>query len=69
MQTWATDDASPSGITVTPDAVYVAALRGERLWRVPLNPDGPTGTPDAYLEGPSAGCGRSRSGRTGRCGS
>lgn len=51
VQTWATDDASPSGITVTPDAVYVAALRGERLWRVPLNPDGPTGTPDAYLEG------------------
>ncbi|NAZ76617.1 PQQ-dependent sugar dehydrogenase [Kineococcus sp. T13] len=51
LQTWRTDDASPSGITVTPDAVYVAALRGERLWRVPLNPDGPTGTPDAWLEG------------------
>lgn len=51
VQTWATDDASPSGVAVTPDAVYVAALRGQRLWRVPLNPDGPTGTPDAYLEG------------------
>ncbi|WP_432562943.1 PQQ-dependent sugar dehydrogenase [Kineococcus sp. SYSU DK003] len=51
VQTWATDDASPSGVAVTPDAVYVAALRGEKLWRVPLNPDGPTGTPDAYLDG------------------
>ncbi|MFD0483428.1 PQQ-dependent sugar dehydrogenase [Kineococcus sp. GCM10028916] len=51
VQTWATDDASPSGVAVTPDAVYVAALKGQRLCRVPLNPDGPTGTPDAYLEG------------------
>ncbi|NAZ87924.1 PQQ-dependent sugar dehydrogenase, partial [Kineococcus indalonis] len=51
VQTWTTDQASPSGLTVTPDAVYVAALRGERLWRVPLNPDGPTGTPDEYLTG------------------
>ncbi|NYD24170.1 PQQ-dependent sugar dehydrogenase [Kineococcus aurantiacus] len=51
LQTWATADSSPSGVAVTPDAVYVAALRGQRLWRVPLNPDGPTGTPDAYLDG------------------
>ncbi|MEZ0494344.1 sorbosone dehydrogenase family protein [Kineococcus sp. TBRC 1896] len=50
VQTWRTDEASPSGLVVTPDAVYVAALRGQRLWRVPLNPDGPTGTPDAYLQ-------------------
>jgi len=51
LQTWTTDQASPSGIAVTSDAVYVAALRGQKLWRVPLNPDGPTGTPDAYLDG------------------
>ncbi|PRY11809.1 PQQ-dependent sugar dehydrogenase [Kineococcus rhizosphaerae] len=51
LQTWATDDASPSGIAVTPDAVYVAALRGQKLWRVPVTPEGPTGTPDAYLDG------------------
>ncbi|WP_432570666.1 PQQ-dependent sugar dehydrogenase [Kineococcus sp. SYSU DK005] len=51
VQTWTTDVASPSGLTVTPDAVYLAALRGERLWRVPLNPEGPTGTPDEYLTG------------------
>ncbi|WP_432493893.1 PQQ-dependent sugar dehydrogenase [Kineococcus gypseus] len=51
VQTWTTDEASPSGIAVTADAVYVAALRGERLWRVPLNPDGPTGTPEEHLSG------------------
>lgn len=33
---WPTSDASPSGLTVTGDAVYLAGLRGERLWRVPL---------------------------------
>ncbi|WP_432493008.1 PQQ-dependent sugar dehydrogenase [Kineococcus auxinigenes] len=51
VQTWPTAEASPSGIAVTPDAVYVAGLRGERLWRVPLTPDGPTGTPQAHLQG------------------
>lgn len=29
---WAPDEASPSGITVVDDVVYVAGLRGERLW-------------------------------------
>ncbi|WP_285105676.1 PQQ-dependent sugar dehydrogenase [Promicromonospora sp. MEB111] len=33
---WPTSEASPSGIAVTDEAVYLAALRGERLWRVPL---------------------------------
>ncbi|MFH5821522.1 PQQ-dependent sugar dehydrogenase [Georgenia sp. AZ-5] len=32
---WRTGDASPSGIAVAGDAVYLAALRGEALWRVP----------------------------------
>lgn len=47
---WATDDASPSGLAVTDEAVYLAGLRGERLWRVPLTPDG-VGTPQALLVG------------------
>ncbi len=52
LVTWDTDDASPSGLTVTADAVYLAALRGERLWRVPLV-DGPAavGPPEAYATG------------------
>ncbi|MGO1317493.1 MAG: PQQ-dependent sugar dehydrogenase [Cellulomonadaceae bacterium] len=34
--TWATSEASPSGLAVTADGIYLAGLRGERLWRVPL---------------------------------
>ncbi|BEL12397.1 PQQ-dependent sugar dehydrogenase [Actinoplanes sichuanensis] len=33
---WGTDDASPSGAAVAGDTLYVAALKGERLWTVPL---------------------------------
>lgn len=47
---WRTDDASPSGIAVLDGAVYVAALRGESLWRVPLVPGG-VGEPERLLEG------------------
>jgi len=36
LVTWSPDDASPSGLAVTDEGVYVAALRGERLWRVDL---------------------------------
>ena len=51
--TWRTQDASPSGIAVTADAVYVAALRGERLWKVPLVPGSPgeVGEPEVALDG------------------
>lgn len=52
LVTWRPDEASPSGLAVTADAVYVAALRGERLWRLPLV-DGPeaVGTPEAFATG------------------
>jgi glucose/arabinose dehydrogenase len=33
---WRTDDASPSGAAIAGDTLYVAALKGERLWTVPL---------------------------------
>ncbi|GEN79744.1 PQQ-dependent sugar dehydrogenase [Actinotalea fermentans] len=48
LAVWPTDDASPSGIAVTDDAVYLAALRGRRLWVVPLTADG-AGEPRAVL--------------------
>jgi glucose/arabinose dehydrogenase len=49
---WPTSEMSPSGITVGPDgAVYLAALRGESVWRVPVRPDGTAGTPTRHLEG------------------
>lgn len=50
LLTWPTADASPSGLLVTGDAVYLAALRGQRLWRVPLD-DGQVGEPEALLTG------------------
>lgn len=47
---WRTSEASPSGVAYAAGALYVAALRGERLWHVPLS--GTTaGTPDARYRG------------------
>jgi glucose/arabinose dehydrogenase len=49
---WATSEMSPSGIAVGPDgAVYMAALRGQSVWRVPVNADGSVGTPTRHLQG------------------
>ena len=45
--TWSTDVASPSGIAVTDAGVFVAALRGERLWAVGFLPDGFADAADA----------------------
>lgn len=45
--TWQTDEASPSGAAVVGNDLFVAALRGERLWQVPL--DG--GAPVSLLRG------------------
>lgn len=50
LVTWPTSEASPSGIAIAGDTLYVAALRGERLWTVPLN-NGETGEPTAEFEG------------------
>ncbi|MFD0586306.1 PQQ-dependent sugar dehydrogenase [Dactylosporangium darangshiense] len=48
---WPVDQASPSGITIVRDVVYMAALRGERLWRIPILTGETTGTPSAYYVG------------------
>jgi glucose/arabinose dehydrogenase len=48
LAAWPTSEASPSGIAVTADAVYLAALRGQRLWRLPLNGNS---APQAFLTG------------------
>lgn len=50
LVTWRTSEASPSGIAVGEQAVYVAALRGQRLWVVPLTADG-VGEPRALFAG------------------
>jgi glucose/arabinose dehydrogenase len=51
IATWETSEASPSGAAVVGDSLYVAALRGERLWRVPLDGRGGAGAPEALLDG------------------
>ncbi len=35
--TWATDDASPSGLAFLDGRLWLGALKGERLWRVDVD--------------------------------
>ncbi len=37
VQQWGTDEASPSGITIIEDTLFVANLRGERIRAVPVS--------------------------------
>lgn len=50
LVTWPTSEASPSGIAVTDAGVWLAGLRGERLWHVPLSGEGEVGEPHAYVD-------------------
>ena len=51
LVTWEpTGESSPSGAAVVGDSLYVAALQGEVLWRVPLQ-DATAGDPVALLRG------------------
>jgi glucose/arabinose dehydrogenase len=47
---WPTADASPSGLAIVGDVAYVGALRGARLWQVPVA-GGTAGRPVAVLDG------------------
>ncbi len=46
---WSTDDASPSGVALRDGVVFMAALRGARLWVIPV-PDAQVGTPEPFFE-------------------
>ncbi|MFB7939152.1 PQQ-dependent sugar dehydrogenase [Streptomyces sp. NPDC056049] len=48
---WPTSEASPSGIAFARGAVWMAGLRGERLWRIPLSGAERSGEPEAFLAG------------------
>jgi glucose/arabinose dehydrogenase len=50
LVTWPTSEASPSGMAYADGQLWVGALRGERLWRVPVRGDR-LGEPVAFLEG------------------
>jgi glucose/arabinose dehydrogenase len=47
---WTPAEASPSGATIAAGSLWVAALRGQRLWQVPLV-DGVASRPRAHLVG------------------
>lgn len=51
LVTWEPSQASPSGAAVAGEHLYVAALRGARLWQIPLGQTGQTGTPVPLLQG------------------
>ncbi|WP_322726434.1 PQQ-dependent sugar dehydrogenase [Streptomyces spongiae] len=46
---WRTEDASPSGVAIAEGSVWMAGLRGERLWRIPLEGTKPSADPQAFL--------------------
>ena len=50
VRTWPVADASPSGLCIVHDVLYMAALRGERLWVMKITGNS-TSTPTAYFEG------------------
>ncbi|TCB95808.1 oxidoreductase [Micromonospora zingiberis] len=49
--TWTPGEASPSGATIAGNRLFVASLRGNRLWNVPLTGTGGVGTPTTELLG------------------
>ncbi|WJY40847.1 PQQ-dependent sugar dehydrogenase [Streptomyces sp. P9-2B-2] len=51
VEQWKTADASPSGIAFAKGSVWMASLRGERLWRIPLDGTKPVAAPQAFLKG------------------
>ncbi|MGW7241092.1 PQQ-dependent sugar dehydrogenase [Streptomyces sp. NPDC054804] len=48
---WHTDDASPSGIAYVHGVIWMAGLKGQRLWRIPLKGTVAGAEPQAFLKG------------------
>jgi glucose/arabinose dehydrogenase len=51
VEQWSPVENSPSGIAVAAGSVWMAALRGRRLWRIPLDGTRPAAAPQAFLQG------------------
>ncbi|MFI9075938.1 PQQ-dependent sugar dehydrogenase [Streptomyces sioyaensis] len=51
VEEWRPAVASPSGIAYAKGSIWMASLRGERLWRIPLNGTKPVAAPQAFLQG------------------
>jgi glucose/arabinose dehydrogenase len=50
IQTWPVANASPSGLAIVHDVLFMAALRGQRLYRMQITGDSTT-KPVAYFDG------------------
>ncbi|MCX4670189.1 PQQ-dependent sugar dehydrogenase [Streptomyces sp. NBC_01381] len=48
---WKTSEASPSGIAYAEGSIWMAGLRGERLWRIPVLGVEGTVEPQSFLKG------------------
>jgi glucose/arabinose dehydrogenase len=48
---WPTGEASPSGLAYYGGSLWVACLRGQRLYRIPVGGDGTVGSPAALFAG------------------
>ncbi|GAA0951218.1 PQQ-dependent sugar dehydrogenase [Nonomuraea longicatena] len=49
-RTWSVGEASPSGIAIVNNTVFMATLKGQRLWRIVLNGEN-VGTVNSYFNG------------------
>lgn len=47
---WTTDEASPAGLAYVDGSLWMAALRGERLWQIPISGT-EAGEPVSHLQG------------------
>lgn len=47
---WPTSEASPSGIAYAEGSIWMAGLRGERLWRIPVSGTDGSAEPQAFLK-------------------
>jgi len=48
---WSPEQASPSSVAFANGSLWVASLRGERLWQVPVRSDGTLGQPEPHFVG------------------
>ncbi|MFD5782516.1 PQQ-dependent sugar dehydrogenase [Streptomyces sp. NPDC126933] len=48
---WKPSEASPSGLAYAEGSLWMASLRGERLWRIPLAGREAAAAPEAFLKG------------------
>ena len=48
---WSPEQASPSSVAFANGSLWVASLRGERLWQVPVRSDGTLGPPEPHFVG------------------